>query len=199
MPTLTGPTVIQAVVETAINTLFQSAAYSVPSNAIRADVELYVAYVGTTAPLSPPNNIVIQTCNSATDDSQWVDNAPFSGSTTTAATTTANGAISAAATSVTLTNSGTFGSRSTLLYFKDSTTAGEWVQAQGQATTTLTVPAPGVVNSHLTGINIYDQALRFYCSLDVSCIKRVRIKVDNNVAATGPTVAVYASVTTYAN
>lgn len=199
MPTLSGPTSLYALAETAINTLVNGAAYSIPTNAIRADIELYIAIVTTTALLASPNAIIIQTCNDATDDSQWVDAVPFSTNTTTALTTTANGAISAAATSVTLTGSGTFSARSGFIYFRDSSTVGEWVNAQGQATTTLTVPSPGVINSHLTGINIYDQAVKYLASLDVSCVKRLRIKVDNNVAATGPTLAVFARVTTYAN
>lgn len=198
MPTLTGPTILYALAETAVGALVNGAAYSVPTNAIRADVELFIAVVQTTAPLSPPNAITIQGCDDATDDTRWTDLVPFTSSPTAAATTTANGAISAAATSVTLTGSGTFGARSTLLYFRDSSTVGEWVKAQGHVTNTLTVPSPGVINSHLTAINIYDQALRIPCSLDVSCLKRLRVTVDNNVGATGPTLAVFALINTYA-
>lgn len=198
MPTQTGPTTLYTLAETAVGTLVHGSAYAIPSNAIRADVQLFVAAVQTTSPLSPPNLITIQGSNDASDDTQWDDLVFFTSSATASATTTANGAISAAATSVTLTGSGTFGARSTLLYFRDSSSTGEWVQAQGQATTTLTVPAPGVVGAHSTGINIYDQALRYDISLDVSCKKRLRIKVDNNVGATGPTLAVIAKINTYA-
>lgn len=180
--------------ETAINALVHGSAYAVTAGTTRADVAVYIALVANTALLSPPHQVTIQVCQHATDDTQWIDGPSFSTNTVTANTTTANGAISAAATSVTLTGSGTFGSRSALLYFRDSSSVGEFVQAQSQATTTLTVPAPGVVNSHLTGINIYDGAVKYYASLDVTDVKRIRLKVDNNVAATGPTIAVFATI-----
>lgn len=198
MATETGPTTLYALAETAVGSLVHGSAYAIPTNAVRADIQIFVASVQTTSPLSPPNAIVIQGSNDASDDTQWVDLVSFTSSATASATTTANGAISAAATSVTLTGSGTFGARSTLLYFRDSSSAGEWVEAQGQSTTTLTVPAPGVVGAHSTGINIYDQALRYDVSFDVSCKKRFRVKVDNNVGATGPTLAVAAKINTYA-
>jgi hypothetical protein len=200
MPTPTGPTVLYVLAETAVGALVNGAAYAIPTNAIRADVELFIAQVNTTAPTGgPPNVIMIQGCDDASDDTRWVDLFGPSTGTTAAVTTTLNGAVSAAATSITLTGSGTFGATTKQLYIRDSSTVGEWVKAQGQATNTLTVPAPGSVNSHLTGINVYDQAVRVLVQLDVACLKRLRVQVDNNQQATGPTLAVFALVNTYAN
>ena len=198
MPTLTGPTTLYTLAETAINVLVNGAAYTTPANAIRADIELFVALVNTATPLSPPNSITIQGCDDATADEKWVDLASFSTGTTTALTTTLSTTIAAGGTpTATLAGSGTFGARTTLVYLRDSNVLGEWVRAQSHTGTTLTVPSPGIMLAHTSGINLYDQAQRFYCSLDISCIKRLRVTVDNNVAATGPTLAVAAIVNTY--
>lgn len=196
MPTLTGPTVLLTQSETSINALLNGSAYTVPTNAIRADVDLFVAIVTTTALLSPPNAITIQGC--VNTDDKWVDLASFSTGTTTAANTTVSGASSAGATAIGTAGVSTFGGRTSLIYFRDSSSAGEWVRQVAHASSSIAVPSPGAVLAHANLINIYDQALRFYVSLDVSCIKRLRVTVDNNVAITGPTITVYAEVTAYA-
>lgn len=204
MPTTTGPTVLYSIAETAQATLVNGSAYTLPTSpiSIEATIAVYLAQVNTTAPgttgSKPPNRIAVQVNHSSSDDTTWVDYAVFSGGTTASVTTTTNGSVSAAATSVTLTGSGTFGTTSQILYFRDSSSTGEWVRMQSQSTTTLTVPSPGCVSSHSSGISVYDQAIKFPNVLvPTGTFKRVRLQVDNACQATTCTIAVYAEISTY--
>ena len=164
-----------------------------------AIVTLFISPVQTTTPGSavsanPPARVVVQVCPDASNDAIWSDWAAISTNSTAAVTTTLNGAVTAGATTATLTGSGTFNSTSSVIYFADSTTSGEWVYAQGQSGTTLTVTSPGIVNSHSNGISLYNQGIVKPISVTCSGVKRIRVLVDNAQQATGPTLAVYAKI-----
>jgi hypothetical protein len=204
MGTLAGPTTLYSLAETTIGALVNGSAYSVATapQAINASVAIYVAQVNSTAPSNsttsnPPNRIVLQGNQYASDDAKWFDLFQFSTNLTASNVGTTSAAISAGATSFSAT-SGLFGSLSKALYLRDSSSAGEWVRMQNQSGTTVTVPSPGVVNAHGSGINGYDQTFKFCASgFDVSSLLRLRLQVDNNQQSTGPTLAVLATVETF--
>jgi hypothetical protein len=192
-------TVLYTLAETAINAVAVGAAYtlptSTPSQTIQALVHIYLAYVATTAPLG--QSIRLQGNMSASDESTWVDIAIISGGTTAAVTDTTAGAITGgSSTTVATTSAATIGARSKLIYLKDSTTVGEWKYATSQAGSVLTFQGAAAAN-HSSGISFYDQAMQFFLPVDVTGLLRLRVVVDNNAQATGPTVAVFAEVTTY--
>lgn len=188
--------VLYTLAETAINLLVNGSAFAVPAGAVLAEVHLYFAQVTVTAPAAGTNIKIQGHLETSGNENLWMDLAVIPTGITAAANTTANGAISANATSITTAGSATFGARTKLLYFRDSATAGEWIEMTTHVTTTITIPSPGIVLAHLTGINIYDQGIRQNVTLDVQGIQRLRVVVDNNTQATGPTVAVFADVCT---
>ena len=199
MPRQSASATLYAHAETAINTSTAGAAYSLPSApspAVSAQIMLWIAAVTTTTPAAGLVVYVQGNHDASGSEDKWVDLTTVQTGTTAAGTDTTTAGITANSSStVATTGAATFGARSILVFIKDSTTAGEWIRIRNHASNTINLATNQLFQvSHSTGVSIYSQASRVPILIDVSGLKRVRLMVDNNVQATGPTYAVFATI-----
>jgi hypothetical protein len=157
---------------------------------------LWIAAVTTTTPAAGLVVYVQGNHDASGSEDKWVDLTTVQTGTTAAGTDTTTAGITANSSStVATTGAATFGARSILVFIKDSTTAGEWIRIRNHASNTINLATNQLFQvSHSTGVSIYSQASRVPILIDVSGLKRVRLMVDNNVQATGPTYAVFATI-----
>ena len=202
MPTQNASATLYTLAETAINAATQGSSYAIPSTpnaSITAAINIWTAPTSTTTPAS---GIVVhvQVHKDASGNEQnWEDLVLFGTGTTAAVTDTTTAAITGGSgNTVAMTGAATFGARTALLYIRDSSSAGEWIYALKQASSTLTLPTNATFQvSHSSGVSIYSQAQMNSLLVDVSGYKRMRLLIDNNTQATGPGYAVFATIETW--
>lgn len=103
------------------------------------------------------------------------------------ANTTANGAISAAASTFVVSSASNIAAGD-LLFLKDSSTANyEIVRVKSVSGTTIT-PEENVTNAHASGQQITDQAETYVAQIDLTAVGRIRAVCDN--AGSGQSIAV---------
>lgn len=180
--------------ETAINTVSKGTDTNVPSAATVADIRIDFAQDTTTAPASG-TRLSVQTSDQTTGDDTWVEVAAVYTGTTAAESEAVTGTEAAASTVIEVASTTNLGARSELVFFKNGTLANsEWAQLVSIVSNTSITLQDGLTNAQ-TSSTIYDQAARYVVPLDCSSCKRVRLVVDNNYQATGPTVVVRSVIT----
>jgi hypothetical protein len=139
-------------------------------------------------------NVRIQASPKASGTDCWLDAVVFQPNVgASIVNTTLNGAVSAGATSFTLT-SATNVAVGDVLFLKGDTDAGnELVKVKTVAGAVIT-PWEAVTNAHASGNAVTDQAEEYQASLDLTGIVRLRAVVEN---ASGQTVAVQVLVSTW--
>jgi hypothetical protein len=200
MPRQSASATLYTHAETAINASTIGAAYTLPtagaSPSVIAQVHIWIAPVSTTTPAAGLVVYVQGNHDASGSDDKWVDLTNVQTGTTAASTDTTTAGITANSSStVAMTGAATFGARSVMVFIKDSTTAGEWVRIRNHASNTINLATNQLFQvSHSSGVSVYNQAVRVPVLVDVSGLKRIRIMVDNNAQATGPTYAVFATI-----
>lgn len=183
--------------ETAINTISVGSAFSVPSGAVEAAIAISVAQVTTTTPAGGLTVILQGNPETSGNAEKWEDISSFYllGVTAAATTTTSAGITGGSTTSVATVGSATFGARTSYLYLRDSGTVGEWIRSLSHVSTTLTF-SEACALSHTSGISMYSQASTQFYNISVGSYNRLRLIIDNNTQATGPTYAVQGLIVT---
>lgn len=190
------PSVLQSVINVVIGAASTSATLTLPVIATEAVWNVWFSPITTTAPAS--GTVITLEGNSwpSGSDNLWEQILPITTGTTAAATSTANGMTSSGQLTATNASSATFGARSTRLFISDSATSGEFIMMLKHVTNTITFQDVTQA-THANGVSIYNQGQMFSIPVTVSGYARLRMRTDNNVQATGPTIAIYSEIGSY--
>jgi hypothetical protein len=150
----------------------------------------WIGRLSGTAHASPWATLLLEGNTSATDESMWepIPDACYTmAAGASIANTTLNGAVSAAATTITVTSATNIAAGDLLFLSHGSLTANyEVVRVASVSGTTVTIDG-SVINAHDNGATVTDQAERFCIpALNVTGLSRVRAKLINQ---SGQTVA----------
>ncbi len=187
---------LYALAETAINTVTAGSAVTLTTGAVTAAVSLWFAQSTTTAPASG-TRLILQGDDQTSGNSTWVDLITFVTGTTAAESEAVSGTEAAGSTVIEVASTANLGTRTEDIFFKNSTLGNsEWAKLVSIVSNTSITLLDALTNAQ-TSSTIYDQAANYILNVPVDGLKRLRLIVDNNYQATGPTVAVKASVTDY--
>lgn len=137
-------------------------------------------------------NIRIEASPKSSGDNSWVPLVIFQPGVgvATLVNTTLNGAVSAGASSFTVTSASNIAVGDVLFLGDTSSSNYEIVRVKGVSGTTIT-PEENIVNAHANAAQVTDQAEMYQANLDLSSVVRIRAVIDN--AGSGQ--AIYAEVT----
>lgn len=184
--------------EVAINTVSHGSEVAIPEAALVATVAIDFAPTTSTAP-ARGTRLIIEGSDLASGDSGWRTLDDIVTGTTASSDEAVAGTEAIGDTTIEVSSTTGYGARTENIFFKNSTLGNsEWAKLVSIVSNTSITILDGLTNAQ-TGSTIWDQAERHVRLFDATGIRRIRLTVDQNYQATGPTVAVRASVTTYEN